>query len=61
MSALRWQSNQSGGGPGAWSMERMDGQYGLEETVPKNVFVLYCIYVGTPIIEDTEDGSTPNR
>jgi hypothetical protein len=59
--AERWQTNQ----PGrlGWSSRWRNGILadGKKETAPKNVLVMYCIYTGTSIKDETEDGSTKNR
>ena len=52
MAASRWQTNQSGGGSGAWSMESTSGAI-ANETAPRNAYVMYCIYVGRPVLDTT--------
>lgn len=36
-----------------------DAPQGSVETRPKNVYVMFCIYVGRPVLDTTPDGSRP--
>jgi hypothetical protein len=59
--AERWPTNQPG--KLGWSVRWQHGTLadGKRETAPKNVLVMYCIYTGISVKDQTEDGSTKNR